>query len=114
MFYEHMAAVVAEMGADTVGESGYSNVGAVVGATCPAEARVLREIMPEQIFLVPGYGAQGATAADCAASFKDDGRGAIVNASRSVLYAEAVDGCWKKGVAAAARAFADDIAGALR
>ena len=113
MFYEHMAAVVAEMGAGSLGACGYSNVGAVVGATCSAEARVLREIMPEQIFLVPGYGAQGATAADCAAAFKADGTGAIVNASRSVLYAEPVEGCWKKGVAAAAKAFAADIAGAV-
>ena len=112
MFYEHMASVVAAMGSATVGECGYSHVGAVVGATCPQEARVLRELMPEQIFLVPGYGAQGATADDCAASFKD-GAGAMVNASRSVLYPEPVDGCWKKGVEAAAIAFAQDIAQAV-
>jgi orotidine-5'-phosphate decarboxylase len=118
--YEHMAKRMAEMGdADRlVGDSGYSCLGAVVGATWPAEAAALRTIMPRQLFLVPGYGAQGGTAADCAASFADDGRGAIVNASRSVIYAHADDACasmaWTDAVAAAARAFADDIAGAIR
>ena len=117
MFYQHMAKQVAEMGASCVGESGYSCVGAVVGATCPDEARELRKLMPQQIFLVPGYGAQGATAKDCAASFKEDGTGAIVNASRSVIYAhkkpefEGLD--WKEAVKQAAEAFAKDIAGAL-
>ena len=90
--------------------------GVVVGATYPDEARQLREIMPQQIFLVPGYGAQGATAADCAASFKADGTGAIVNASRSVIYAfskENADADWKTAIKSAAQAFAADIAGAL-
>ena len=98
-----------------VGGSGYSCLGAVVGATYPDEARALRRIMPQQFFLVPGYGAQGATAADCVAAFKPDGTGAIVNASRSVLYAfrkgAGVD--WRQAVAAAARNFAQDVAGAV-
>ena len=85
----------------------------MVGATWPDEARRLRELMPQQIFLVPGYGAQGATAADCAAVFKADGTGAIVNASRSVIYAHAARStqhlAWPEAVAAAAKAFADDI-----
>ena len=119
-FYEHIAEHVAAVGSadGLVGTSGYSCVGAVVGATYPAEARRLREIMPQQVFLVPGYGAQGATAADCSASFKSDGTGAVVNASRSVLYAfgreEYAGKNWKQAVAAAARAFAEDIAAALR
>lgn len=114
-FFEHMAEQVAAIGEGEglVGESGYSCVGAVVGATWPQEARTLRTMMPRQIFLVPGYGAQGATAADCAASFKPDGTGAIVNASRSVLFAFAekkyagMD--WKKAIDQAAREFAQDI-----
>ncbi len=117
-FYEHMAEQVAAAGADFVGDSGYSCLGAVVGATYPDEARLLRKIMPEQIFLVPGYGAQGASADDCAASFKEDGTGAIVNASRSVIFAYARDGDggadWKRSVEDAAKALADDIAGAVR
>jgi orotidine-5'-phosphate decarboxylase len=109
--FEHVAGQVAELGSETVGESGYSNLGAVVGATYPDEARKLRKIMPQQIFLVPGYGAQGATALDCAASFKKDGTGAIVNASRSVIYAHHrhpnLD--WKKAVETAVKDFAKDI-----
>lgn len=114
-FYMHMAELLAAFGKDYLGRSGYSSVGAVVGATWPTEARKLREVMPEQIFLVPGYGAQGATAADCAASFDADGRGAIVNASRSVIYAHSrhTDLSWQQAVARAARDFAEDIASAL-
>ena len=118
-FYEHMAEQIAAIGSGEglVGDCGYSCVGAVVGATYPDEARRLRELMPQQIFLVPGYGAQGATAADCAASFKSDGSGAIVNASRSVIYAhhrsEYAGMDWRQAVAAAAKAFAADIRSAL-
>ena len=114
-FYEHMARQVAALGSapQLIGQSGYSCVGAVVAATYPDEARRLREIMPQQIFLVPGYGAQGATAADCAAAFKADGTGAIVNASRSVIYAHQNEQyknmSWQQAVEKAARAFADDI-----
>lgn len=116
--YEHVAAMVASLGdaAGCVGARGFSSVGAVVGATYPAEAARLRELMPRQIFLVPGYGAQGATAADCRAAFDAAGSGAIVNASRSVIYAYGKDdkADWKKVVLAAARAFAHDIRGALK
>ena len=114
--YEHAARMVAELGdAAGIGECGYSSVGAVVGATWPAEARKLRELMPRQIFLVPGYGAQGATAEDCAASFAGDGAGAIVNASRSVIYAFANDSSrpWLEVVEDAAKAFAEDVATAV-
>ena len=118
-FYEHIAEQVAEIGSDETltGDSGYSCVGAVVGATYPAEAARLREIMPRQIFLVPGYGAQGASADDCAAAFKSDGAGAIVNAGRSVIYAfsrKEYDGMdWKKAIETAAKKFADDIRQAI-
>ncbi len=117
--YEHMAELVARLGRGDglVGSGGYSAVGAVVGATCPDQARELRKVMPEQIFLVPGYGAQGATAADCAASFKPDGTGAIVNASRSVLYAhrrpEYSELPWRQALESAARDFARDIRNAI-
>lgn len=68
------------------GERGYSSIGAVVGATYPQKAQMLRKVMPKSIFLVPGYGAQGAGADDIVPNFNDDGLGAIVNASRSILY----------------------------
>jgi len=84
---EHVAEMVHLLGQKHRGSSGLTDVGAVVGATYPAEARKLRELMPETIFLIPGYGAQGGTAADAAAGFRSDGRGAIVNNSRGLLFA---------------------------
>lgn len=85
--YEHMADLVKQWGADLIGTHGYSSVGAVVGATYPEQAEVLRKIMPHTYFLVPGYGAQGGKAEDVAKSFNRDGLGAIVNASRSIMCA---------------------------
>ncbi|PKL36337.1 orotidine-5'-phosphate decarboxylase [Candidatus Peregrinibacteria bacterium HGW-Peregrinibacteria-1] len=84
---EIVAGYVDSWGADMVGESGYSSVGAVVGATYPDEAAALRKLMPEAVFLVPGYGAQGATAQDVKSSFNADGLGAIVNNSRGIIHA---------------------------
>ncbi len=72
---------------DLTGECGYSSIGAVVGATYPEQAVKLRQIMEKALILVPGYGAQGGTAADAAKSFDKDGQGAIVNASRSIMCA---------------------------
>ena len=74
-------------GDDYVGESGYSLVGAVVGATFPAQAAELRKIMPKSIFLVPGYGAQGGGAQDVKPCFNSDGLGAVVNSSRGITFA---------------------------
>lgn len=88
--YEAVADKVREWGKDFIGESGYSSVGAVVGATYPAQAQTLRERMPHTFFLVPGYGAQGAGADDIAVSFDANGLGAVVNSSRGILLA------WKK------------------
>jgi orotidine-5'-phosphate decarboxylase len=70
-----------------VGESGYSLVGAVVAATYPEDTRLLRELMPNSILLVPGVGAQGGTIADACEAFHDDGWGALVTVSRSIIYA---------------------------
>lgn len=69
------------------GEYLYGDVGAVVGATYPAELGRLRKLMPHTFFLVPGYGAQGATADDISYAFDELGRGAIINASRSIMCA---------------------------
>lgn len=86
---EHVGQQVAAWGAGEglIGRAGYSAVGAVVAAKNKEQAARLREIMPNSMFLVPGYGAQGSTLEDVAAAFKPDGSGAIVNASRSVIYA---------------------------
>ena len=85
--HEIIAEKIGEWGSDLMGNEGYSAVGAVVGATYPQEMATLRKIMPKAYFLVPGYGAQGATAQDIQNCFNPDGLGAIINASRSILYA---------------------------
>lgn len=85
--HEIIAQKTHEWGRDFIGKEGYSSVGAVVGATYSHEMEVLRNIMPSAYFLVPGYGAQGATAKDIAPCFSPDGLGAVINASRSILYA---------------------------
>ncbi len=82
---EKIANWVAENGTQLCGVSGYSGLGAVVGATHPNEARTLRKLMPKSFFLIPGLGAQGARAADAVAGFGADKRGAIVNVSRGLL-----------------------------
>lgn len=93
--YEKVAELVNTWGADVIGESGYSSVGAVVGATYPEQAEVLRKLMPNAYFLVPGYGAQGGNAKGVAKSFNDDGLGAIVNSSRGIMCAYK-KGDWKE------------------
>lgn len=84
---EYVATLVEGWGRELIGESGFSAVGAVVGATYPEEARALRNLMPHQIFLVPGYGAQGGGAEDVRPCFHDNGTGAIVNSSRDIIFA---------------------------
>ncbi len=85
--YEKVAQLVNEWGKEVMGECGYSSIGAVVGATYPKQAKVLRKIMKNAYILVPGYGAQGGTARDAVNSFNEDGTGAIINASRSIMCA---------------------------
>ena len=88
--YEVMGDLVSEWGKDSIGENGYSSIGAVVGATYPEQGASLRRRLPHTFFLVPGYGAQGATGKDLRGCFDAQGRGAVVNASRSILTA------WRK------------------
>lgn len=85
--YAHVGRMVNRLGAEELGERGYSLAGAVVGATQPASAERLRALMPKAFFLVPGYGAQGGGAADCAPCFNADGLGAVVNSSRGIIFA---------------------------
>ena len=85
--YAHVGDLVSEWGRELIGKYGFSQVGAVVGATHPKEGTYLREKMPHTFFLVPGYGAQGATAKDLKGLFNKDGLGAIVNSSRGITAA---------------------------
>lgn len=84
--YVSLAQLVRKLGNGLIGEKGYSSIGAVVGATYPSEAELLRGLMANNIFLVPGYGAQGATGRDIVNCFNPDKLGAVVNASRSITY----------------------------
>ena len=85
--YQKVAAKVNEWGKDLIGSAGYSQVGAVVGATYPRQLEELRSLMPGAFFLIPGYGAQGGSAGDIVGGFNSDGLGAIINSSRSVICA---------------------------
>ncbi len=89
---------------------GVSLVGAVVGATQPHTMQSLRKRLPTSIFLLPGYGTQGGTAETAKAAFADDTAGAIVSASRSVLYPDRqADESWQAAIARAARDMRDDL-----
>ncbi|MCP4257889.1 MAG: orotidine-5'-phosphate decarboxylase [Planctomycetes bacterium] len=87
--YENLAEVVNQIAnkEGRIGTSGYSNVGMVVGGTAPEITAALRQKYENILFLIPGYGSQGAEAADCVRFCKTDGTGALINASRSIIYA---------------------------
>lgn len=85
--YEYMGELVEKWGQESIGRCGYSSVGAVVGATHPMQAQILRHAMPHTFFLIPGYGAQGGTADDLKVCFDKEGMGGIVNSSRGILCA---------------------------
>jgi len=114
--YQRTAALVRAAGDPHRGRCGLSSVGAVVGATWPAQSQALRAALPTTPFLVPGYGAQGATAADVAVAFLPGGRGAVVNASRSVTFPTPKDPAtpWRAAIEAAARAAKEELYAAAR
>jgi len=98
----HVAELVAELGAGSVGDYGYSDVGAVAGATAPEQLHLVREALPHAFLLVPGYGAQGAGPEALRGVGAGEAAGFVVNASRSIIFA------WQDGTSdhkrAAARA----------
>ncbi len=97
-----------QLGADT---EGYTPVGAVVGATRPADIAGMRAAMPRAWLLLPGVGAQGAGIADCAAAFDHDGLGGIVNQSRGVMQCfEPADPDWLAALERAAASFSKEAA----
>lgn len=109
--HERVADLVAGWGSERLGQCGYSSVGAVVGATAPEQLAALRKRMPTTWFLLPGVGAQGATAADVACAFDDDGLGAVVNSSRGILYAYGDPGQedWREAISDAATTLRDQL-----
>lgn len=88
--YEVMGELNEQIAAGTEGKYGFTMAGAVTGATYPQQIQDLRTRLPHTFFLVPGYGAQGGTAADVKYAFNEKGHGAIVNSSRGIMCA------WKK------------------
>ena len=101
--YRTMGNMCEGWGADTMGKYCYSSVGAVVGATYPAQLGELRSVLRHTFFLVPGYGAQGGGAKDVAPAFDENGIGAIINSSRGIMCAWKKEGCDPTEYAAAAR-----------
>lgn len=120
--YRAMGDMCEGWGKELPGAYGYSGVGAVVGATYPAQLEELRKALPHTFFLVPGYGAQGGQGRDLVHFFNKDGLGAIVNSSRGIIAAYRQDKYKERGItpenyADASRMAVEDmiadIAGAL-
>jgi orotidine-5'-phosphate decarboxylase len=111
---EEVADLVHSWGKSSVGSSGFSSIGAVAAPGKLEIARKLRSIMPHAIFLVPGFGAQGRSVEQVAACFDERGRGAIVNASRSVIYShgdgDSDNANWQESVARACDEFVAALA----
>ena len=85
--FEQIAADIQALALETKGSSGYGIAGSVVGATHPEQLAQLRSLMPNSIFLIPGFGAQGGSATDVAGGFASNGLGAVVNSSRGIIFA---------------------------
>lgn len=112
--YEVMGELNEQIAAGTEGKYGFTMAGAVTGATYPQQIQDLRARLPHTFFLVPGYGAQGGTAADVKYAFNEKGHGAIVNSSRGIMCAWKKTGGdghdFKEAARNAAIAMRDDIA----
>lgn len=115
--FEVIADHVENLSAATQGGDGYGIVGAVVGATYPAQLAELKKRMPHTLFLVPGFGAQGGTAADVAGAFDSFGLGAVINSSRGIIFAhelpqfrETATLDWQHGVELATRDAIEQLA----
>lgn len=108
--YQHVAAGVRDWNRENLAACGLGDVGAVVGATHPSELALLREMLPDVWFLVPGYGAQGGTAKDVAAAFRSDALGAVVNSSRGVTFPfHPDDPQWENAIVDATKRAIDDL-----
>jgi orotidine-5'-phosphate decarboxylase len=107
-FWQHVASLIDRWGADYVGASGLSSVGAVVGATHPDVLETVRRLMPRAVLLLPGVGAQGGRPEQLGAAFAAGPASALVSASRSVIYADRGAG-WQDAAAAEAARLADEL-----
>jgi orotidine-5'-phosphate decarboxylase len=112
-----VAEQIENLSAQNVGSSGYGNIGAVVGATYPQQLSELRQKMPSTLFLIPGFGAQGGTAADVAGGLDENGLGGIINSSRAIIFAHQREeyaglSSWQAAVEQATRDARDQLADA--
>jgi orotidine-5'-phosphate decarboxylase len=119
LVFEHVAQMVSDFNDRALGSSGFGSIGAVVGATQPEAAHKLRAQLPRTLFLVPGFGAQGGSLDTVRACFDAQGRGALVNSARAVMYPDRFGGgikhpSSKDGIRAAARDFVGAIRNILR
>ncbi len=85
---EIVAELVGKYAGKKLDKNGYSDIGAVVGATYPDEAKILRKKMPHSVFLVPGFGPQGGSLSGIVNFFNDDGLGAIISSSREIVFSD--------------------------
>ncbi len=110
----HVAEWVEKLAQRDSDATGYGSIGAVVGATYPEQLAELRTLMPHIMFLVPGFGSQGGTAADVAPAFDERGLGAIVNSSRAIIFAhqrpEFAELDWQRAVESATREAIEQLA----
>ena len=112
--YLHVAALAARLGAEHVGREGYSDVGAVAGATAPTSLKLVRDALPSAFLLVPGYGAQGAAPQALKGIATGPAAGFVVNASRSIIFAwQQGGGDYRSAAAAAAASMRQELAFAL-
>ena len=116
--YERVAETVEALAAASRGQSGYGAVGAVTGATYPDQLAELRQRMPSAWLLIPGYGAQGAGAAEVRSGFDKQGLGAFVNNSRGIIFAygrpDSAGLDWQKAVRLATEQMNSELSGPLR
>ena len=89
---DRLARLIAALGAERVGRSGLSSIGAVVGATAPHRLARMRELMPHAVMLLPGVGAQGGRVEDLAPVFAPGRAAGLVSASRAIVAAHERDG----------------------
>jgi orotidine-5'-phosphate decarboxylase len=100
----HVGEAVGNWARENRGRCGFGDVGAVVGATYPEELALIRRLLPDVFFLVPGYGTQGGTADDVMPAFRPHGLGAVVNSSRGIIFPfSPEDPAWEKRVETAAQ-----------
>jgi len=112
--YIQMAKLVKTWGDKFIDESGYTPIGAVVGATYPEELEAIRKELPNSYFLIPGYGAQGGGGKDVVGGFNTDGLGALVNSSRGIIFAyQKLGGDFKEAAITAVKTMNQDINSAL-